>query len=149
MGMYIGLGVGIILVIFGVIEYNHLIQLGNRVNEAFSTMDVYLKKRWELIPNLVDTVKGYTKHESVTFEDLTQLRGQNYDQLTHQDKLDINEQITQIMNQVIALAENYPDLKASTNFIDLSKQLVQIEDDIANSRKYYNGTVRIYNNKVE
>jgi LemA protein len=149
MWIYIIIGIVIIILIYAFSLYNSLIKLNNKVKEAFSTMDVYLKKRWDLIPNIVETVKGYAKHEKSTFESVIKLRNGAYDNLSDEDKIATNEKLTKGINKIMALAENYPDLKASDNFKDLSNQLSKVEDDIANSRKYYNGVVRIYNNKVE
>ena len=126
-----------------------VVQLNNKVDEAFSTMDVYLKKRWDLIPNIVETVKGYAKHEKDTLKEVVELRNSTYDKMSDEEKIKTNEQLSSGINKIMALAEVYPDLKANENFKDLSKQLTKVEDDIANSRKYYNGVVRIYNNKVE
>jgi LemA protein len=112
-------------------------------------MDVYLKKRWDLIPNLVETVKGYTKHEEAVLKEVTTIRSSAYDNMSNQEKFMANSKISTDLGKIMALAENYPDLKASTNFIDLSNELSQTEEDIANARKYYNGTVKNYNNIVE
>lgn len=111
-------------------------------------MDVYLKKRWDLIPNLVETVKGYMKHEKSTLKEIVELRNKAYDKMTEEDKVDVNNKLTQGISKLFALAESYPDLKANQNFMDLSAQLTKVEDDIANSRKYYNGAVRTLNDKV-
>lgn len=138
-----------ILIIFVIVAYNSLIALRNKVQEAFSTMDVYLKKRWDLIPNLIETVKGYTKHESETLEKVVELRNSSYDGMSNNQKVDLNNQLTAGIRQLLAVAENYPDLKANQSFIGLSNQLSQLEGDIANSRKYYNATVRELNNKIE
>ena len=119
------------------------------VKEAFSTMDVYLKKRWDLIPNLVEVVKGYAKHEKETFNEITTLRTNSYDSMSMNKKINVNEQLTQGISKIMAISENYPELKASENFLQLSKDLTQIEDEIANSRKYYNGSVRILNTKIQ
>lgn len=129
--------------------YNNFVQLNNKVKEAFSTMDVYLKKRWDLIPNLVETVKGYAKHEKDTLKEIVELRSSAYDNMTDDDKIKANEKLSTGITKIMALAEAYPDLKANENFKDLSNQLTKVEDDIANSRKYYNGVVRMFNNKVE
>jgi len=118
-------------------------------SEAFSTMDVYLKKRWDLIPNLVEVVKGYAKHESSTLESITSLRSSSYDKMSTNDKIDTNEGLRAGLSQLLAVAENYPELKASQNFSELSAGLIKIEDDIAQSRKYYNAVVKKMNNKVE
>ena len=119
------------------------------VKEAFSTMDVYLKKRLDLIPNLVEVVKGYAKHEENTFKEITALRSNGYDNMSDDKKVKANKTITKDINKLMIVAENYPELKANANFQDLSRQLSQVEEDIANSRKYYNGVVEQYNNKVE
>lgn len=129
--------------------YNNFVQLNNKAKEAFSTMDVYLKKRWDLIPNLVETVKGYAKHEKDTLKEIVELRSSAYDNMTDDDKIKANEKLSTGITKIMALAEAYPDLKANENFKDLSNQLTKVEDDIANSRKYYNGVVRMFNNKVE
>ena len=112
-------------------------------------MDIYLKKRWDLIPNLVEVVKGYAKHEKDTFSEITELRTRSYDNMSLDKKIDINEQLTNSLSRIMAISENYSELKASENFNQLSKELTKIEDEIANSRKYYNGTVRMLNNKVQ
>lgn len=147
--IYIIIGVFVILLIYVLSMYNSFVKLNNIVKEAFSTMDVYLKKRWDLIPNIVETVKGYAKHEKDTLEAVVKLRNSAYDKMSDDDKIKQNEQLTKGISKIMALAESYPDLKANENFKDLSNQLSKVEDDIANARKYYNGSVRIFNNKVE
>lgn len=149
MWIYILIAVLVIILIYVLSLYNSFVRLNNTVKEAFSTMDVYLKKRWDLIPNLIETVKGYTKHEKETLEEIVKLRNSAYDNMSDEDKLKTNEQLSKGINKIMALAESYPDLKASDNFNDLSNQLTKVEEDIANSRKYYNGTVKQFNNKVE
>ena len=139
----------IICIILFIFLFNRGITLKNYVEEAFATMDVYLKKRWDLIPNLLETVKGYVEHEKTTFEKITELRNKNYNNLSDTEKLNINEQIGKGLKNLFALSENYPELKANENFKDLMKQLSLIEDEIANARKYYNGTVRELNNYTE
>ena len=124
-------------------------KLKNYVREAFSTMDVYLKKRWDLIPNLVETVKGYSGHEKDLLEKITELRCSNYSAMSDAKKLETNSELTQALSRLFAVAENYPDLKANQNFMQLSNELSGIEADIANSRKYYNGTVRELNTFLE
>ena len=128
---------------------NSLVRLKNRVKEAFATMDVYLKKRWDLIPNLVETVKGYAKHEKETLENIVKLRKVDYDNLPAEEKIAKNEELSKDLSKLLVIVENYPDLKASENFIELKRELSKSEEDIANSRKYYNGVVRTYNNKIE
>ena len=147
--MVIGIIIIALILVYIFIQYNSLVKLNNLVKEAFSTMDVYLKKRWELVPNLVETVKGYAKYEKETFSEITKLRTNSYETMTTNKKIDMNEQLTQEISKIMAISENYPELKASDNFSQLSKELTKIEDDIANSRKYYNGTVRILNNQIQ
>lgn len=138
----------IVLIMFVVLSYNSLVASRNMVIEAFSTMDVYLKKRWDLVPNLVECVKGYAKHEKETLEQIVESRTKSYEQMTREEKVSSDEKVKGDIVKVMALAESYPDLKANQNFLDLSNQLVKIENDIENSRKYYNGTVKNYNIKV-
>ena len=135
-----------VLVLWVITSYNSLIKLRTQVEEAFSTMDVYLKKRFDLIPNLVSTVKGYAKHESETLEKVIAARNSGVTQ-TAEQVMEQENQITGALRQIFALSENYPDLKANSNFIELQNTLQSIESDIANSRKYYNGCVKIYNIK--
>lgn len=149
MWIYIVIAVLILIALYAFVLYNSFIKLNNKVKEAFSTMDVYLKKRWDLIPNLVETVKGYTKHEQDTLKEIINLRNSSYENMSNEEKIKTNEKISDNINKIMLLAEAYPDIKADKNFKDLATQLTKVEDDIANSRKYYNGTVRIFNNKVE
>ena len=149
MWLWIILAIIILIIIYAFILYNNFISLDNKVKEAFSTMDVYLKKRWDLIPNLVETVKGYAKYEEETLTRVTKLRNTVYSEMTNDEKIINNEELSSDVSKIMALKEAYPELKANENFIDLSNKLTKIEDDIANARKYYNGTVRIYNNKVQ
>ena len=149
MWIYIIIAIIVLIIIYALTVYNSLVKLNNKVKEAFSTMDVYLKKRWDLIPNIVETVKGYASHEQETLKEIVALRNSAYDTMTDEEKNKTNTELSNGINKIMALAEAYPDLKANENFKDLSNQLAKVEEDIANSRKYYNGTVRIYNNKVE
>ncbi len=149
MWLYIVVAVVIIILLFTFSTYNSLVKLNNRVEEAFSTMDVYLKKRWDLIPNIVETVKGYAKHEKETLEEVINLRNNSYDKMNTNDKVKVNNKISQEITKLMAIAEAYPELKTNENFKDLSNQLTKVEDDIANARKYYNGTVRNFNDKVQ
>ena len=149
MWLYIIIASVVIILIAIFIAYNNFVKLNNKVKEAFATMDVYLKKRWDLIPNIVETVKGYAKHEKKTLEEIIKLRNGVYDSMSDNEKISANTKLTNGINKIMALVEAYPELKANENFKDLSSQLTKIEDEIANSRKYYNGTVRDFNNKVE
>ncbi len=137
------------LALFVIGGYNGLVKLRNLVEEAFATMDVYLKKRYDLIPNLVETVKGYAAHEAGTLEKVVQARNMAASAGSMEDRIQGENMLTGALKNLFALAEAYPDLKANTNFMDLQVQLQKVEEDIANSRKYYNATVREYNIKTE
>ncbi|MDO9593160.1 MAG: LemA family protein [Erysipelotrichaceae bacterium] len=129
--------------------YNGFIAWRNKVDEAFSTMDVYLVKRYDLIPNLVETVKGYAKHESETLERVISARNKAVNATNVEDKAKAEGEFAGVLGRLFALAEAYPDLKANLQFLDLQAQLKVLEEDIANARKYYNGTARQYNTMVE
>lgn len=146
---YILLGLVILIVFYAIGGYNTLVSLRNQVEEAFSTMDVYLTKRYDLIPNLVETVKGYAKHEKETLEAVIFARNKAVNATTMEGKIEAENAMSGVIGRLFALAEAYPDLKANTNFLDLQNQLKSIEDDIANARKYFNGVTRQYNTKIE
>lgn len=129
--------------------YNALVRKRNSVEEAFATMDVYLKKRWDLIPNLVSTVKGYAKHEAETLEKVIAARNARYQDLSDDDKIAANNELSKGLASINVLAESYPELKANQNFLNLQSQLNGTENDIANARKFYNAVVKQYNNKVQ
>ena len=148
-GWIIGIVVVLLIVCWVIGTYNGLIKGRIVVDEAFATMDVYLKKRYDLIPNLVETVKGYASHEKETLEKVISLRTGSYDAMTPEEKIQNGAQISKMIPQIMAVAEQYPDLKANQNFMDLSHNLNETEDDIANARKYYNGAVKQYNMKVQ
>jgi LemA protein len=142
--------IALLLVIYIVSVYNKFVKKRNKVEEAFSTMDVYMKKRWDMIPNLVETVKGYAKHEAKVLADVIALRGgASYDSLSTNEKIEANKKLSEGIGRLFAVAEAYPDLKANANFQDLSDELTRCEDEIASSRKYYNGSVREFNDSVE
>ena len=149
MWIYVIIAIVVLVLIYFGVTYNSFVKLNNTVKEAFSTMDVYLKKRWDLIPNIVETVKGYAKHEKSILKEIIELRNSIYDDMPANEKFEANNKLSQGINRLMAIAEAYPNLKANENFKDLSQQLTKVEDDIANSRKYYNGSVRIFNNKVQ
>lgn len=135
----------VIIVLWFIGIYNRFVSLRNRVEEAFSTMDVYLKKRYDLVPNLVETVKGYAKHESSTFENIVRARSMAMGAQSLEERAQGENMLTGTLKSLFALAENYPELKANQNFLDLQGQLSDIENDIVNSRKYYNAIVRDFN----
>lgn len=143
------LGVLAVIVAFFVSVYNGLIKARNSVKEAFSAMDVYMKKRYDLIPNIVNTVKGYASHEKDTLEAVISARNSAVSANTPEDQLEAEGELNQVMNRLFALTESYPDLKANTNFLDLQEKLSVVETEIAQSRKYYNATARMYNNRVQ
>lgn len=148
MVMYIIIGVVVVLLVLVLVTYNSLIQLRNKVKEAFSTMDVYLKKRYDLIPNLVDIVKGYAKHETDTLQEVTKMRV-NTQKGDLDSAIDSEVKIGDALQSLLVVVEKYPDLKANTNFLDLQERLSKMEEEIAFSRRYYNGSVREYNNKCQ
>lgn len=129
--------------------YNKLVRKRNNAKEGFSTMDVYLKKRFDMIPNLVETVKGYATHEKETLEAVMKARSQVASAGTIDQKVENENMLTGALGRLFAVAENYPDLKANQNFLNLQDQLKSVEQDIANSRKFYNGTVKDLNNSIE
>ena len=144
------LGVVLVLLLFFVIgNYNGLVVARNKVRDQFSQIDVQLKKRFDLIPNLVETVKGYAKHESETFEKVIAARNGYMSAKTDDDKLKASKEISQGISKIFALAENYPELKANTNFVELQKELKEVEDKIGYARQFYNDSVLMYNNKIE
>ena len=130
-----------IIFVFCIFVYNSLIQLSNKVKEAFSTMDVYLKQRFDLIPNLVDTVKAYAKHEADTLEEITKRRaGVLAGDIDGQ--IEGEMRIGEALSRILVVVEKYPELKANENFLDLHKRIVKAEEEIAFARRYYNGSVR-------
>ena len=150
--MIIGIIIAVVVVILAfwlISAYNNFVKMKNKIEEAFATMDVYLKKRWDLVPNLVNTVKGYAEHEKSTFDAITKLRSQSYDSMSANEKVETNQALGGMLGTLIATAEAYPELKANQNFLELQKNLNELENDIADSRKYYNGCVRQMNTAVE
>ncbi len=129
--------------------YNKLIKLRNMKEEGWSGIDVQLKRRSNLIPNLLESVKGYIGHERSVLEDVTRLRTQSMNASQVGAKIAAESALTRSLGKLFAVAENYPDLKASQNFIDLQQQLSSLEDEIQLSRRYYNGTVRNLNVGIE
>lgn len=152
LGLIIGLSVaggvlllGIIFVIWMIVVYNKFISRSNSVKESFSNMDVYLNKRYDLIPNLVETVKGYAKHEKETLENVMQARYAAMNSLGGTDKFKKENNLSSTLKSLFKVTENYPNLKADKHFTDLMSNLSRIEDEIMNSRKYYNAVVKEYN----
>lgn len=139
----------VLLVLFVISMYNTLVQLRNKVRNQWSQIDVVLKTRADLIPNLVETVKGYTKHESETLEAVIQARNSYVTATTPEDQMKASGEITGALSKLFALSENYPDLKANANFMDLQQKLTETEDKIRYARQFYNDAVTKYNNKIE
>lgn len=137
------------LFLYGVSIYNRLVKLRTMVQEAWSSIDVMLKKRHDLIPNLVETVKGYATHERETFDSVTRARTAAVNANGLQEKEAAEKNLNQAMMNLNAVAEQYPDLKANTNFLQLQSEISALEGDIEKSRRYYNGTVRENNILVE
>ena len=149
MAVLIIIGVLVLVVLYAVSIYNRLVKLKNLVQEAWSSIDVMLKKRHDLIPNLVETVKGYATHEKETLENVTKARNLAAGANTVEGKEAAEKSLNQAMVNLFAVAEQYPDLKANTNFQQLQAELSSIENDIEKSRRYYNGTARENNTLVE
>lgn len=147
--MYIALIIIAVIVIAAIFLYNSLIRAKNRVDEAWSDIEVQLKRRYDLIPNLVETVKGYASHESGTLEKVIQARNQAMHAGSLKEKLQDENQLTGALKSLFALSEAYPDLKANQNFMQLQGDLRDTEDKIQASRRFYNGNVRDYNTKLE
>jgi len=148
MSLIILVGVGI-LVLYFIATYNSFVVLKTRIREALSSIDVQLKRRADLIPNLVETVKGYARHEKRVFEDVTKARSQLISAQNLEEKAEANNQLTQALKTLFAVAEAYPQLQSSTNFQELQRQLEDTEDKIAYSRQFYNSNVLEYNTKIK
>ncbi|MBV9046580.1 MAG: LemA family protein [Alphaproteobacteria bacterium] len=148
MVLYIVIGVAVLAVLWAIMTYNGLVSRRAMVGEGWSGIDAQLKRRADLIPNLVETVKGYATHERTTFDELTRMRSQTGSQDPAQ-RAAAETAITAAIGKVMAVAEAYPDLKASANFQSLQKDLADLEDQIQLARRYYNGTVRNYNVAIQ
>ena len=143
------LGVAVLIAFFAIGVYNGLIGLKNKVDEAWADIETQLKRRYDLIPNLVETVKGYAGHEKSTLENVTKARNAAMSAGTFADKAQAENQLSGTLKSLFALSENYPDLKANQNFLDLQQTLRDVEDHLQLSRRYYNATVRDFNTKIE
>lgn len=147
--MWIALIIIILLVIWVIAIYNRLVTFKQRVDNAWSQIDVSLQRRFDLIPNFVETVKGYMTHESETFEKITALRTSWANSSTLGEKAKLDDELSGALKTIMAVSENYPDLKANTNFSELSEELRNTENKIAYSRQFYNDSVTRYNTKLE
>lgn len=147
--LIISLCIALLLVIVLIAMYNKLVGLKNRMQEAWSIIDVCLKKRYDLVPNLVETVKGYAAHEKTTLEELTRFRSDAMQAKNQASRMESENNLGKALTQFLAVVENYPDLKANANFLELQHQLADIENELSMSRRYYNGTVRENNIYIE
>jgi LemA protein len=138
----------VIILLWLVLSYNGLVQARNRAQEAFSDIDVQLKRRYDLIPNLVEAVKGYMTHEASVFQNVTEARS-NAMQATGAAKAGAEDQLSGALKSLFAVAENYPQLKANENFLSLQSELTDTEDKIQAARRFYNGQVRDLNIKIQ
>lgn len=143
----LGIILAVIALVIGI--YNKLIRLRNTVKSSWSDIDVQLKKRYDLVPNLVETVKGYAAHERSVFEKVTVARSMAMRAATPADKAKAENMLTDTLKSLFALAEAYPELKANVNFMQLQTQLKELEDNIENARRYYNAVVRDFNIVIE
>lgn len=138
----------VFLVLWFISTYNKLIRARMSVKGAFATMDVYLKKRFDLIPNLVETVKGYMGHEHDTLTKIVELRNVNTNASSTSERMENESQMSGAIGRLLMVVENYPDLKANTQFLELQKELKDIESEIERSRNYYNGAVTTLNTLI-
>jgi LemA protein len=139
----------VLLVVYGIVQYNGLVRLRNRVEGAWAQIDVQLKRRYDLIPNLVETVKGYAAHERETLEAVIQARNVAVSASGPAEQAQSENMLTGALRQLFALSEAYPDLKANQNFLALQEELTGTEGRIAYARQYYNDAVQTYNTKLE
>lgn len=140
--------IGLLLVFMGISYYNRFVRLKNKVEDSWSGIDVQLKRRYDLIPNLLETVKGYATHEREIFENVANARARALGAGGKGEKIAAENQLTGALRSLFAIAENYPDLKANSNFQQFQQQLSKIEDEIQMSRRYYNATVREFNTGI-
>jgi LemA protein len=147
--IYILIAVVVVIAFWLIAVYNGLIKLKNRVDESFSDIDVQLKRRYDLIPNLVEAVKGYMKHEEGTLEKVVQARASAMNAGSMADKAKSENMLSDTLKSLFALSENYPDLKASANFLKLQDELSDTENKIQAARRFYNGQVRDFNTKIQ
>lgn len=146
--IWIVLGIVVLAALYFWSLYNGLVSLKTNIEEAWSQIDVQLKRRADLIPNLVESVKGYAKHEKTVFSDVTKARSAMMGARTLAGKAQASDMLTAALGKLIAIAEAYPQLKANENFVQLQKELSDTEDKVAYSRQYYNNLIRDYNEKI-
>lgn len=141
--------IAIVILLYALTTYNKLVGKRNKVSNSWSQIDVQLKRRFDLIPNLMETVKGYAAHEKQTFEDVTEARTKYMSAGSHQEAIDADGQLTKVLGKLFAVAEAYPELKANTNFLSLQEELANTEGKISYARQFYNDVVMDYNNSVQ
>lgn len=146
---YIILGVLVLLILIFIAMYNSLVRGRNRVDEAWSDIEVQLKRRYDLIPNVIETVKGYAAHEKTVFENVTKARTQAMGAQSADQRANAENALTNTLKTLFAVAENYPDLKANANFLDLQRELADTENKIQAARRFYNGNVRDFNITIQ
>lgn len=149
MTIWIILGIVVVLIIAVIGMYNSLVQSKIKVDNAWSQIDVQLQRRFDLIPNFVETVKGYMTHEKETFEKIASLRTSWANANSVSEKADLDNQLSTTLKTIMAVSENYPELKANQNFSELSEELRNTENKISFSRQFYNDTVTMYNTKLQ
>ena len=147
--MWIAIAIIVLLIIWIIGIYNSLVSSRQKVDNAWSQIDVTLQRRFDLIPNFVETVKGYMNHESETFEKITELRTSWANAQTVTEKAELDNQLSGALKTIMAVSENYPDLKANQNFSELSEELRNTENKISFSRQFYNDNVTMYNEKLQ
>jgi LemA protein len=138
-----------LVVVWVIFLFNGLIKLKNRVEEAWSDIDVQLKRRYDLIPNLIETVKGYAKHEREVLESVTEARTRAMGAQDTKDQVEAENMLSETLKSLFAVSENYPDLKSNENFLELQRELSDTENKIQASRRFYNGNVRDFNTKIQ
>jgi len=141
--------VAIIIILWLILTFNSLVRRRYRVHEAWSDIEVQLKRRYDLIPNLIETVKGYMNHERIVFEKVTAARTKAMTSQEKSEKLGAEDALSNSLKNLFAVAENYPELKANTNFLELQRELTDTEDKIQAARRFYNGNIRDYNTARE
>ncbi len=147
--LWIILGLVVLVILWLWATYNGLVTLKNRADEALSDIDVQTKRRWDLIPNLIETVKGYAKQEKSVLTEVTEARTKAMGAQGLQEKAAAENMLTQTLKSLFAVSEAYPDLKSSSNFLELQRELTDTEDKIQAARRFYNSTVRDFNTKIE
>ena len=148
-GWIIGAVVVVAIIVFVIVTYNSLVQLRNKVKNAFAQIDTQLQRRFDLIPNLVETVKGFATHEKELLESVAASRSGYINASSNGEKMAMNNQLTSSLRSLFAVSENYPELKSNTNFLQLQDELSETEDKITYARQFYNDAVTIYNNKIQ